>query len=345
MARLYALAAIIGVLAAGPALAGLVGEGANRDSLLRKGMEQHDAGSFKAAIESFQQALRLNPRDATALYEIAHSYVSLGDFKNCLTFARRSVDIQPAAMAYNLLARCQDELGDGPGVLATFTEGLARYPGDVQLNLNYAVTLARQRKNAEAKEHLRVAVNADPSYATPYLTYAGVLAGEQNAVGALYMWVRFLMLEPGTQRSRSVALYLKELLIPTTDAKTGKRMTIRLATGNDPRNDFPTNPKIPAFTLKVSGKSDERKPADQFVSNAQLMFSVIADSIEKDTPRDRQTFVWQSAGVPIADLERAKLRETFLYYVAGLAGLEGASTWLDTHTSEFEALKAELAKR
>jgi tetratricopeptide (TPR) repeat protein len=344
MAKLYVLAAMLGVLASGQALAASAAEGKDRDTLLRKGLEQHDAGSFKSAIESFQQALKLNPRDATALYEIANSYVALGDFKNCLTFARRSVDIEPMAMSYNLLARCQDELGDAPATLVTFTEGLKRYPGDVQLNLNYAVTLARRHENALAKEHLRVAVNADPSYATPYLTYAGVLAGEQNAVGALYMWVRFLMLEPGSQRSRSVAQYLKTLLIPAMDAKTGKRMTIRLATGNDPREDFPTNPKIPAFTLKVSGKSEERKPADQFVSNAQLMFSVIADSVARDTPRDRQTFVWQNAGVAITDLERAKLRETFLYYVAGLAGLEGASTWLDAHTDEFAALKVELAK-
>jgi len=344
MGMLRALATATLLLAAYPALAATAGEGADRDSLLRKGMEQHDAGSFKSAIESFQQALKLNPRDATALYEIARSYVSLGDFKNCLIYARRSVDILPSAMSFNLLARCQDEMGDAPGTLATFTEGLVRYPGDVQLNLNYAVILARQHRNAEAKEHLRVAVNADPHYPTPYLTYAGVLAGEQNAVGALYMWVRFLMLEPGTPRSRSVAQYLKELLVPAADAKTGKRMTIRLETGNDPRDDFPTNPKIPAFTLKVPGKSEERKPADQFVSNAQLMFSVIADSIARDTPRDRQTFVWQNAGVAITNLERAKLRETFLYYVAGVAGLDGAATWLDAHASEFEALKLELAK-
>ena len=318
---------------------------AARERLMRKGDELAAAGSYKSAIETFQQVLATNQRDSAALYEIARSYLSLGDFKNCVMYAGRSLEVQATSDSYNLLGNCREEVGDKIAALGTFERGLARYPGDIALNLSYAAALARQHRGDEAKPHLQLVIRADASYAPPYLTYAGVLAGEKNAVGALYMWVRFLMLEPGTQRSRSVAQYLKELLTPAADAKTGKPMTIRLATGDDPRDDFPTNPRIPAFTLKVSAKSEQRKPADQFVSNAQLMFAVIADSIERDTPRDRQTFVWQNAGVPITDLERARLRETFLYYVAGLAGLDGAATWLDAHASEFEALKAELAKR
>lgn len=53
MGRLRALATATLLLAAFPGLAATAGEGADRDALLGKGMEQHDAGSFKSAIESF----------------------------------------------------------------------------------------------------------------------------------------------------------------------------------------------------------------------------------------------------------------------------------------------------
>lgn len=318
---------------------------ATREGLMRKGEELAAAGSYKSAIETFQKVLAGNQRDSAALYAIARSYLSLGDFRNCVTYAGQSLVIQEAAENYNLLGNCREEVGDRVAALGTFERGLARYPGDVALNLSYAAALARQHRGAEAKPHLQLVIRADASYAAPYLTYAGVLAGEQNAVGALYMWMRFLMLEPGSQRSRSVAAYLKALMVPQPDAKNPTRLTIRLATGGESRDDFPTNPRIPAFTLKVSGKTADRKPADQFVGNTQLMLAVIEDSLERDTPSDRRTFVWQNAGAPIAALERAKLRETFLYYVAGLGGLDGASAWLDAHAGEFEALKAELAKR
>lgn len=315
-----------------------------RDALMRQGIDQRVAGSYKSAIETFQRVLTIHPRDSAALYEIARSYLSLGDFPNCVQYAGQSHEVQATADSYNLLGTCREEVGDKVAALGTFEKGLARFPGDTALNLNYAAALARMRRGAEAKPHLQLVIRVDANYATPYLTYAGVLAGEQNAVGALYMWMRFLMLEPGSQRSRAVAQYLKTLMVPQADPKNSRRMTIRLTTGTESRDDFPTNPRIPAFTLKVSGKAEGRTPAAQFVTNTQLMLAVIADSIDKDTPRDRQTFVWQSAGVPIAALEQAKLRETFLYYVAGLAGLDGASAWLDEHGSQFEALKAELAK-
>jgi tetratricopeptide (TPR) repeat protein len=317
----------------------------DRDALMRKGIEQRTAGSYKSAIETFQQVLALNDRDSTALFEIASSYVALGDFRNCVIFAGQSIEVQPSADGYNLLGNCREEVGAKSAALGTFEKGLARYPGDVSLNLSYAASLARQHRPDEAKPHLQLAIHSDPAYPAPYLTYGAVLAGENNAVGALYMWLRFLMLEPGSQRSRSVALYIKELVVPTPSAKPGKRMTIRLSTGGESRIDFPTNPRIPAFTLQVARPTDERKAASQFVSNGQLMLAVILDSTKKDTPEDFQTFVWRNAGAPLTALETAKLREAFLYYVAGLAKLEGASDWLDAHPKEFEALKAELAKR
>jgi len=327
---------------------------ADRATLLRQGIELHDAGSFKAAIETYQKILDSNPRDAAALYEIGNSYLSLGDFRNCETFARRSIDIQPTAYAYSLAASCQEENGDVPGALATFAKSIELYPGDVMLNFNYAVTLARQNRGTEAKQHLRTAIKAEPHYSSPYLTYAGVLSGEQNEVAALYMWLRFLMLEPGSQRSREVAHYVTETLTaPPDENSNDKQITIHIPPKQAPSDEFPTDPMyyaviqqlLAAAGAKAGPKNDNDTPADRLVSHAVLMLGMMEEKSNTDDGRDRQTFVWQNAVVPLMSLKDGDLRTPFLYYVAALAKLDGAGAWLDAHPKEFDALKQRLSKR
>lgn len=323
-----------------------------RDALMQKGVELHDAGSYKAAIETYRKIVEKNPRDANALYEIANSYLALGDFKNCLDFAKRSLAIQTSAYTYGLVSSCQEENGDAPGALETFRKALETYPGDVMLNFNYAVTLGRQNRPAEAKHHLQVAINADPRYASPFLVYAAVLANEDNTVGAIYMWLRFLMLEPGTQRSRTVSQYLKDALAPPADGKKDpKSITLRLPPAREKRDEFPTDPQSYAATLQLlnaldaiaAGKESKESDAQRFVGHAGTLLRMIEEQVAKDASRDGATFVWQNAGVPITDLEENKLREVFLYYVAGLASMDGATDWLQGHTKEFEDLKVQLA--
>jgi tetratricopeptide (TPR) repeat protein len=327
---------------------------ADREALLRQGIELHDAGSYKSAIETYQKILDSNPRDATALYEIGNSYLSLGDFKTCETFARRSLDIQPTAYGYSLAASCQEETGDVPGALATFAKSIELYPGDVMLNFNYAVTLARQNRGAEAKQHLRTAIKAEPRYSSPYLTYAGVLSGEQNEVAALYMWLRFLMLEPGSQRSREVAHYVTDTLTPPPVANSnGKQITIHPPPQRAPSDEFPTDPMyyaviqqlLAAAGAKAGPKSDKETPAERLVSHGLLMLAMMEERSNTDDSRDRQTFVWQNAVVPLMSLKDGDVRTPFLYYVAALSRVDGAGAWLDAHPKEFDALKQRLSKR
>jgi len=346
--------AILVLAAALPA--GLCGAAPNdeRDALMQKGVELHDAGSYKAAIETYQKILEKNPRDVNALYEIGNTYLALGDFKNCLDFARRSLAIQSSAYTYGLVSSCQEENGDAPGAIETFRKALETYPGDVTLNFNYAVTLGRQNRHEEAKQHLRVAINADPRYASPFLAYAAVLANEDNTVGAMYMWLRFLMLEPGTQRSRNVSQYLKDLLAPPVDAgKDPKTMTLRLPPAGARREEFPTDPQSYSTALQVLNaldavvvpKENKESDAQRFVGHAGTLLRLIEDQVGKSQSGDATTFVWENAGLPIAALGTSKLREVFLYYVAGLANMNGATDWLEGHTKEFEDLKVHLAKR
>ena len=333
--------------------AGLCGAGSNdeRETLMKKGVEQHDAGSYKAAIETFQQILESNPRDASALYEISNSYLSLGDFKNCLDFAQRSLAIQGAAYTYSMVASCQDELGDAKGALETFEKAMQHYPGDVMLNFNYAVTLIRENRPEEAKPHLQTAIKADPRYGSPFYVYANVLEAQQNPVGAFYLWLRFLTLEPASQRSHEVAQDIYALVSPAREGDASSSTPVTLKAGSmAKRDEFPAELAMmrPFFHVSVKkdggDKSAAPTPAATFVSSAKVLLGLFRKTIN-DNSSDLRSFEWQNSGVPLMELDRKKLTEPFLYYVAALANVEGAREWLKDHTTEFDGLKQYLTKR
>jgi tetratricopeptide (TPR) repeat protein len=350
MRRLIVLMTILILAAALPA--GLCGAAPNteRDALMKKGVELHDAGSYKAAIETYQQILEKNPRDANALYEISNSYLALGDFKNCLDFAQRSLAIQTSAYTFSMVASCQDELNDVDGALATFARAMQSYPGDVMLNFNYAVTLTRQNRSAEAKQHLQTAIKADPRYPSPVYVYANMLDAEQNPVGAFYLWLRFLTLEPASQRSHEVAQKLYALVSPTKDGEGSKDTTVTLKAGSSKHDGFPadlaTMQMFFHVTVKTGSgdKSVTATPAATFVSTAKVLLGLFRKNIE-DNASDLRSFEWQTAGVPLMVLEKKKLTEAFLYYIAALANVEGGREWLKDHTTEFDGLKQYLTKR
>jgi len=64
--------------------------------LLDQGEQLFKQGQFQAALQKVQQANRLNPENAEALYAIAVCYLSLKDYSSSLEFSRRATAYRSA---------------------------------------------------------------------------------------------------------------------------------------------------------------------------------------------------------------------------------------------------------
>lgn len=57
------------------------------EELIRKGIEQHDAREFRQAIETYKEALEIDPTSMIATYEMALSYLSMRDYHNASKYS------------------------------------------------------------------------------------------------------------------------------------------------------------------------------------------------------------------------------------------------------------------
>jgi tetratricopeptide (TPR) repeat protein len=302
---------------------------------LRRATKLHDIGSYGEALAVYKKLLEADPKNVTLLYEAGLTAKALGDLKACIDYANQAVATeQRPAMTYALLGSCQDDAGDPKAALASFEKGLALAPTDSQLNFNYALTLARQGKVAETRKHAGIAIENDRTRATAYLLYASTMDVMKLEGAAALMRLRFMMLELHTSRAVDAATAIARQAAEYRRQAAEKTLVL---------NGLPENPSPDteltllnlAFGLSV-GTEHKYLPADaseaaRFVHAMQNLLTVTREMHEKARGLD---FVWQNAAVPLQDLARQELLETFLYLVAGLAKLDGALPWLEDHSEQ-----------
>ncbi|MFI2858231.1 tetratricopeptide repeat protein [Paenibacillus sp. JSM ZJ436] len=111
-----------------------------------------------------------------ALFDEATNY-SRGAF---LTFQRQMKESFSFRL---LLADTNLQLGDIDGGLQAIAEGLARYPGEVELYLKRAMLLSAAGRADEAKENLRLAVHQEPDDLRAYAELLRLLREEEGEAG------------------------------------------------------------------------------------------------------------------------------------------------------------------
>jgi tetratricopeptide (TPR) repeat protein len=335
-------------LAALALLGGLISADASdmtdaQKATLRRGVELHDAGNYRAAIGVYQSLVDEDPKNSTALYEMAYSYEALQDFTNCERAAQRSADIKSNVQgdAFAMLANCQDESGRREDAFKTYKRGLRKYPKHPMLNFNYAIALAASGNAREAGKALRTAISENPRYPSSYKIYATLL-DQQGAQGAAeFMWLRFIMAEPQSDRAIDAAnRVIEPFASAIAGADASKQINLTMPAPRDQQvesTDF--TPMSLALSMSNSAKPDTdgnvpSSPTIRFVTATKTflgMASLMGDDATKNS------FVWQNAVRALERLNDQGVLDTFLIHVATLARIEDAATLWNAAPDEEQA--------
>ena len=57
------------------------------EAFVQEGIQYHDSGDYEKAIETYQKALKLDPKSTLINYEIALSYFTKGDHKEAIKYS------------------------------------------------------------------------------------------------------------------------------------------------------------------------------------------------------------------------------------------------------------------
>ncbi len=307
---------------------------------LQRALKLYDSGKYAEALELYKKLIEAQPNHPTLLYEAGMTAKALGDLKACIAYATDAVaTMRGLPSSLGLLGSCQDDAGDSKAAVESFERGLAIAPKDSQLNFNFALTLARLGKAAEARKHAGISIESDPLRSSAYVLYAGILDAYKLDGAAALMRLRFIILEPKSQRAADAATALAKRVTKyreegktadsvADDAKVSSRPDLALAALN----------VVLAFAIETEHKyvPADAPDAARFVA---AMDNLLTGTIATHERTSAMDFVWNYAAVPLEDLTKVGLLQTFLYHVAGLAELDGSREWLEAHPAELEVLE------
>jgi tetratricopeptide (TPR) repeat protein len=140
---------------------------------LLAGIKSFDAGSYADARKSFEVAVKKNPNDYQALYNLGMACEKLGDKAAAEGAYKSALAVKPeldtAAAELSALYVDQGRIDDA---LAVGRAGLAKHPGSAPLHENLGVALAARGDQDPATKELEQAIKIAPSEPMFHLTFA-----------------------------------------------------------------------------------------------------------------------------------------------------------------------------
>lgn len=316
--------------------------------LVREGVRLHDEGRFDDATAHYKRALELEPEDSEALYELANTYLASGRYALCEETARRGLK-KPGDLEgplFGMVGSCLSSDGKADKALQAFREGLAKYPNDLTLNFNIAVTLATRGKTSEALQHLEKTVAARPLYSSPYFLAGEIFANESRSVEGLFFFLRFVSLEPDSRRSAYAAAKVFELLTSGIE-QTEKGLNVSVRPPGNPGDilsQIEFFRSLAAATVHLEENRSQSK-AQRYVSALDTFVKITEEMAQGEKGGGLAgTFLWERAVAPVVQLQKRGVLECFGYALAAKAGFEGAEEWLESHPQKQEELAATVAE-
>ncbi len=183
---------------------------------VKRGDECFQKGHYDAAITSYNEALRLNPKDANTHYKRGNARHYLGDYEGAIADYSQAITINPNyAKAYNKSGNVRYHLGDYEGAIEDYTQAIKINPSDAVAYRNRADTRDRIGDKQGAIEDYTQAIKINP-----YL-----LKGQQEFIQAIKIYAndnfvddkRGNVSEIGDDK-RSIEVFTQVIEISSNDA-------------------------------------------------------------------------------------------------------------------------------
>lgn len=174
-------------------------------SLVKQGVALNDAGKYTEAIEKYTEALKADPNNEEANYEMGFTLYSAGRGKEAIPYLENILKSNGSKYeADDLLGSIYDDANEPEKAIECYKNGIKENPDFEHLHFNLGVSYLRKNDYADAEACEIDAIKLDQHHASSQRIYALAEYDQGKRICALLAWCSFLMIEPNTQRSVDV---------------------------------------------------------------------------------------------------------------------------------------------
>lgn len=306
---------------------------------LRAGIALEGQNKFDDAIEQFKQALVKNPDLAMAMYETALCYQAKKDYDKAMEFALKAADYNGESLSLSLamVGTLLDQKGQSKEAIDFYTGAAPLAPDPAIIYYNMAVTyLNSLNKPAEGREALKQAARANPKHASTQLLLARVFQTGGYSTPAFFALSRFLILEPGTNRTGPALnawfQMLRGSVSTTADGKTQISVNPNAKTDEGDFTKFNMYIALSSVTKNVQGGNGGTE-VQALATQVDQLFNMLPDD---PGVNDAKTFTGTYYAPYFTELKRKNFAEPFVYFLCQRTNLTGVRDWITANRARMQ---------
>ena len=315
----------------------VLGQDSEVDSLVSIGVVFHDQGEYDNAIETYLEALEIDPNSSLANYEIAYSYLENGNYENAEKYCKIVLDLDNGNQlpAYVCYGNALDMQGKTNKAIKLYESAIKKYDHYL-LYYNHALTCFNNGKTEKAYESAINAINNNPSHASSHLILSKIMESEGIRIKAMLPLYFFLLIEPDSERSEIEYQRLRNYIDQGVDKTSPNNINVTVPMNNDP--DFGAAEMMISLS-KASDSIEENQGKSElelFAENNDNLFTILGE-----LKKDNSGFWWDFYVPFFYDLAKENLTDIYSYYISQSLGDE-AINWIDENSEEFERFRVWL---
>ncbi|WCT13530.1 tetratricopeptide repeat protein [Mucilaginibacter jinjuensis] len=174
------------------------------NDLIKQGIAFHNQGNYTDAVTKFNEALKVDPQNEYAHYELAFSLYELKkptDAIPHLEIAAKSANKDLVVASYSLLASIYDQDNQSAKAFDIYNEAIKINPDYPQIYYNLGIAYSRAQRYPEAENAAIEAIKHNPKSASSQRLYALVCFHQNKRANALMGLCSFILLEPTGARA------------------------------------------------------------------------------------------------------------------------------------------------
>jgi tetratricopeptide (TPR) repeat protein len=254
--------------------------------LIKEGVQLNDQGKYAEAIDKYNEALKLDPENAQANYEIAFSLLSSGKGNDGIPYMEKAIkttsSLQLKAACYDMLGSIYDQNHQTAKAIEAYKNGIQVNPKYQRLYYNLGLTYFRNKQFTEAEANAIEAIKLDPKHGSSLRMYALVTFHQNKRVNALMGFCSFLLLNPQSPQAAEAFGNIQHILQGGVLKDANGKTTILLSPKGDKENE---SMNLAISMSVLSGQNKKLTGMDLLEYELKSIFTIAGESAEKNTDK------------------------------------------------------------